>query len=161
MWDRPASAQEVQGLGEHLLARLHGGEFRLVGARRTDQIDHFGHRVYVRHRDVALGVRIRMRRVVHEAVRGLVLDDPGDADAALRAAAARAEASAPANPLSPVASVTTSLRRYGPPPAVRVLWALARFSAVTSMRRRSALRALAEMSREPKRPIRTSPSPTG
>src|SRR6476469_1115420 len=90
MWGRSASAEEVQGLGEHLLARLHGGDVRLVGARRTDQIDHFGHRVYIRHRDVALGVGIRMRRVVHEAVRGLVLDDPGDADAALRAAVARA-----------------------------------------------------------------------
>src|SRR4051812_37327286 len=86
MWDRSTSAKEVEGLGEHLLTRLHGGDVRLVGARRTDQIDHFGHRVYIRHRDIALSVRVRMRRVVDEAVRGLVLDDAGDADAARRAA---------------------------------------------------------------------------
>src|SRR5690349_1348436 len=39
---------------------------------------------------------------------------------------------------------TTSLRRYGWPSAPRVVCALARFSAVTSMRSRSAVRPVAE-----------------
>src|SRR3954453_15844460 len=47
----------------------------------------------------------------------------------------------------------TSLRWYGPPFGPRVVWALARFSAVTSMRRRSALRPLPEMSIASKRPM--------
>src|SRR4051812_50032037 len=85
MWDRSTSAKEVEGLGEHLLTRLHGGDVRLVGTGRSDQIDHFGHRVYIRHRDIALSVRIRMRRVVDEAVRGLVLGDGGDLYAPPRA----------------------------------------------------------------------------
>src|SRR5689334_24212386 len=38
----------------------------------------------------------------------------------------------------------TSLRRYGWPSAPRVVWALARFSAVTSIRSRSAVRPVAE-----------------
>src|SRR5512133_2601427 len=54
---------------------------------------------------------------------------------------------------APASCMTTSLRRYGPwPLAVRVDCALARFSAVTSMRTRSAESALPEASSASKRP---------
>src|SRR6266513_2011482 len=55
---------------------------------------------------------------------------------------------------APASCMTTSLRRYGPwPLAVRVDCALARFSAVTSMRTRSAESALPEASSASKRPM--------
>src|SRR6266545_3246444 len=55
---------------------------------------------------------------------------------------------------APASWSTTSLRRYGPwPLAVRVDCALARFSAVTSMRTRSAESALPEASSASKRPM--------
>src|SRR4051812_8479868 len=50
-----------------------------------------------------------------------------------------------------------SLRRWGPPLAVRVVWALARFSAVTSMRMRSAVSAEAEMSNASNMPMSLHP----
>src|SRR3954449_6173980 len=70
-----------------------------------------------------------------------------------------AAASWVANPFGCAVWRTTSLRWYGPPFGPRVVWALARFSAVTSMRRRSALRPLPEMSIASKRPM-WSPSLT-
>src|SRR5215218_8099445 len=48
------------------------------------------------------------------------------------------------NPPEDTSESTTSLRRYGWPSAPRVVCALARFSAVTSIRRRSAVRPVAE-----------------
>src|SRR3954468_24905735 len=48
---------------------------------------------------------------------------------------------------------TTSLRRYGWPSAPRVVCALARFSAVTSIRSRSAVRPVAETLRESNMPM--------
>src|SRR4051794_17885023 len=59
----------------------------------------------------------------------------------------------PNEPSPPTDSSTTSLRRYGPPDAVRVVCALARFSAVTSIRRRSAVSAEAETSNASNRPM--------
>src|SRR3954468_10850092 len=64
-----------------------------------------------------------------------------------------AAASCEAKPFGWAVWSTTSLRWYGPPFGPRVVWALARFSAVTSMRRRSALRPLPEMSIASKRPM--------
>src|SRR5919107_3226135 len=60
-------------------------------------------------------------------------------------------------PKPPACSSTTCLRRYGPPSAPRVVWALARFSAATSMRRRSAVRAEPETSRASNMPISLHP----
>src|SRR6185436_19924862 len=51
---------------------------------------------------------------------------------------------APKPPPCAISPSTTSLRRYGWPSAPRVVCALARFSAVTSMRSRSAVRPVAE-----------------
>src|SRR5215210_3502961 len=48
------------------------------------------------------------------------------------------------NPPDCTSASTTSLRRYGWPSAPRVVCALARFSAVTSIRSRSAVRPVAE-----------------
>src|SRR5690349_20574750 len=54
-------------------------------------------------------------------------------------------------------SNTTSLRRYGVPSGVLVVSALARFSAVTFIRRRCAVSALAEISMPPNIDITKSP----
>src|SRR5688572_10883051 len=61
-----ALLEEVEGLGEHALGRLHRGDVGLVGAGGGDQVDHLGDRVDVRHRDVAVGVGVRMAGVVDE-----------------------------------------------------------------------------------------------
>src|SRR4051812_30758651 len=65
---------------------------------------------------------------------------------------------APKPPLPGIASSVTSLRRYGVPSAVLVVSALARFSAVTFIRRRCAVSALAEISMPPNIDI-TKPPP--
>ncbi len=123
---------------------------------RADEVDHLGDGVDVRHGHVALRVGVRVARVVHalERRRG-VLDDAGDLHAAALEALPAPIAADSDAPNEPAASCrTTSLRRYGWPSAPRVVWALARFSAVTSIRRRSAVRPDAEISRPPKRLIR-------
>src|SRR6187431_2667047 len=68
------------------------------------------------------------------------------------------ESCEPKVPAWPTDCRTTSLRRYGLPSAPLVVSALARFSAVTFIRRRCAVSALAEISMPPNIDI-TKPPP--
>src|SRR5262249_30987193 len=57
-------AQQRQGLFGHLPERCQRPQVGFVGPARGDEVDHFKRQIHVRHRHIAVIVRIGMARVI-------------------------------------------------------------------------------------------------
>src|SRR3954462_7596917 len=68
---------EFECFRDHVANHADGGDVGLIRAGGAEHVHHLLRRVDVRQRDEAIGIGIRMRRLVAAAERGLVLHDAG------------------------------------------------------------------------------------